>query len=143
MIEAKIKFLSSVPPRKFISDNDTALNHSMAQFPSAKVATGAYTIKQPKVAYRSRRVIDSKDEQTMMRITIDSEHVASLRHLILLSCGDMVSYLRVEPLNQSKKINVWLSVRREMVEIVIHAVTATLPGAEFGKITSLSHNDKH
>ncbi|MDP1978551.1 MAG: hypothetical protein WA071_10305 [Undibacterium umbellatum] len=72
-----------------------------------------------------------------MRITVDSESITELRHLILKSCGDLVLFMRVKPIDHASKMKVWLCLSKSSVDTIISHIMRVLPQAEFGKITPL------
>ena len=73
----------------------------------------------------------------VMRITVDATCVTELRHLILGTCGDLVLYIRVKPVDHATKMKVWLCLSKSSIDTIISNILRVLPQAEFGKITPL------
>lgn len=90
---------------------------------------------QPFVSYRSAP--KSLPNDFIMRITVDATSVTELRHLILGTCGDLVLYMRVKPVDHATKMKVWLCLSKSSIDTMISNIMHALPQAEFGKITPL------
>ncbi|MGZ3159600.1 MAG: hypothetical protein ACXU7H_10980 [Burkholderiaceae bacterium] len=71
----------------------------------------------------------------MMHITIDASCVTQLRHLIMGTCGELVEFMRIQPIAHAKKMKVWLCLSKAAVALIMDAVMRCLPNAEFGRIT--------
>ncbi|HEY8100343.1 MAG TPA: hypothetical protein VIF82_06285 [Burkholderiaceae bacterium] len=71
----------------------------------------------------------------MMHITIDANCVTQLRHLVMSTCGELVEFMRIQPIAHAKKMKVWLSLSKAAVALIMEAVMRSLPSAEFGRIT--------
>jgi hypothetical protein len=92
-------------------------------------------LSKPLVNYRnSARPIPN---DFIMRITVDATCVTELRHLILGTCGDLVLYMKVKPVDHASKMKVWLCLSKSSVDTIISNILRVLPQAEFGKITPL------
>ncbi len=89
----------------------------------------------PSVAYRSKPKALQND--FIMRITVDTASVTELRHVIVGTCGGLVSYMRVKPVDHATKMKVWLCLSKASIDSIIRNVMLALPQAEFGKITPL------
>ena len=92
--------------------------------------------EQLTVSYRKPKKSTGND--FIMRVTVDAESITTLRHLILKSCGDMVLFMRVKPVDHASKMKVWLCLSKSSVDIIISNIMRNLPQAEFGKVTPLS-----
>jgi hypothetical protein len=90
---------------------------------------------QPFVSYRSAPRTLPND--FIMRITVDASAVTELRHIILGTCGDLVLYMRVKPVDHATKMKVWLCLSKSSIDTMISNIMRALPQAEFGKITPL------
>lgn len=71
----------------------------------------------------------------MMDITIDASFVTQLRHLVIGTCGDLVEFMRIQPLAHATKMKVWLCLSKPAIDLIMNAVMRSLPSAEFGRIT--------
>lgn len=89
----------------------------------------------PIISYRKAPVL--KQDDFIMRITVDAAAITELRHLILRNCGDLVLFMRVKPVDHASKMKVWLCLRKSSVDTIISHIIRALPKAEFGKITPL------
>jgi hypothetical protein len=78
--------------------------------------------------------------KSMMCITVDAAAVAKLRSIIVCTCGDLVTYIRVKPVEHACKMKVWLCLSEMSVDAVMSNIMHILPEAEFGKITAMSVN---
>lgn len=95
----------------------------------------AYALHQPIVTYKTPAKLVQND--FLMRITVDSASITELRHLILKSCGELVLFMRVKPVDHASKMKVWLCLSKSSVDTIISHIMRALPQAEFGKITPL------
>jgi hypothetical protein len=75
------------------------------------------------------------EQGLMMAITIDSRFVTQLRQLVMGTCGELVTFIRTQPLGHTTKVKVWLCVSNAAVDLIMDAVMRSLPSAEFGRIT--------
>ncbi|MFJ2990307.1 hypothetical protein ACIPF8_20780 [Collimonas sp. NPDC087041] len=71
----------------------------------------------------------------MMRITVDAASVSELRRVIVSTCGDLLIYMRVKPVDHATKMKFWLCLSKTSIDSVIGNILRTLPQAEFGRIT--------
>lgn len=95
----------------------------------------AYALRQPLVTYKTPVKLIQND--FVMRITVDAASITELRHLILKSCGELVLFMRVKPIDHASKMKVWLCLSKSSVDTIISHIIRVLPQAEFGKITPL------
>lgn len=114
--------LASCKREKFLSENH-------------RERKSAYAQHQPVVTYKTSAKLVQND--FVMRITVDSASITELRHLILKSCGDLVLFMRVKPVDHASKMKVWLCLSKSSVDTIISHIMRALPQAEFGKITPL------
>ena len=89
----------------------------------------------PVVSNRCNRL--STQEEFMMRITVDAASVAELRRVIVSTCGDLMIYMRVKPVDHASKMKFWLCLSKTSIDAVIGNIMRALPQAEFGRITPL------
>ena len=71
----------------------------------------------------------------MLPITIDASMVTPLRRAVVGACGEMLSFLRIQPVAHSDRVKVWLCLPNSAMHVAMAAVMRTLPAAEFGRIT--------
>ncbi|MBC3861178.1 hypothetical protein H8K32_03620 [Undibacterium jejuense] len=93
------------------------------------------------VAYRVKRHTIQQD--FMMRITIDSDSASQFRHLILNTCGEQVTFMRMQAIEHASRLKVWLCLSKPIADEIIHAIVSTLPNAEFGRMTPLNTALRH
>lgn len=86
-------------------------------------------------SYRQPTLPTHKD--FMMRITVDAASVAELRRIIVGTCGDLMIYMRVKPVDHASKMKFWLCLSKGSIDAVIGNIMRALPQAEFGRITPL------
>jgi hypothetical protein len=89
----------------------------------------------PSHPYRQPALPVQKD--FMMRITVDAASVAELRRIIVGTCGDLMIYMRVKPVDHASKMKFWLCLSKGSIDAVIGNIMRALPQAEFGRITPL------
>ena len=70
-----------------------------------------------------------------MHITIDANCVTELRRLVMNTCGELVAFMRIQPIAHATKMMVSLSVSKVAVRVITNAVTRSLPSAEFDHVT--------
>lgn len=73
----------------------------------------------------------------MIRITVDAASVSDLRRVIVSTCGDLMVYMRIKPLDHASKMKFWLCLDKASIDSVIGNIMRTLPQAEFGRVTPL------
>lgn len=94
-----------------------------------------YAVGQAAITWRTPPKLVQND--FVMRITIDIDSITELRHIILKTCGDLVLFMRVKPVDHASKMKVWLCLSKSSVDTVIGNIMHVLPQAEFGKVTPL------
>jgi hypothetical protein len=77
----------------------------------------------------------SVTQGSILPITIDASMVTPLRHAVIAACGEMLSFLRIQPVARSDKVKVWLCLPKSAMHVAMAAVMRALPAAEFGRIT--------
>ncbi|MES2038127.1 MAG: hypothetical protein V4495_09825 [Pseudomonadota bacterium] len=117
------------------SDVLTSCKREKFLFENNRERKSAYALHQPVVTYKTSAKLVQND--FVMRITVDSASITELRHLILKSCGDLVLFMRVKPIDHASKMKVWLCLSKSSVDTIISHIMRALPQAEFGKITPL------
>ncbi|PFH11565.1 hypothetical protein BCF11_4016 [Collimonas sp. PA-H2] len=73
----------------------------------------------------------------MMLITVDAASVSELRRVIVSTCGDLMVYMRVKPVDHASKMKFWLCLNKQSIDSVIGNIMRALPQAEFGRITPM------
>ncbi|MFZ6871572.1 hypothetical protein ACO0LF_05815 [Undibacterium sp. Di27W] len=104
-------------------------------FENHRERKSAYALPHPLVTYKTAAKLVQND--FVMRITVDAASITELRHLILKSCGELVLFMRVKPIDHASKMKVWLCLSKSSVDTIISHIMRALPQAEFGKITPL------
>jgi hypothetical protein len=77
----------------------------------------------------------SAAQRVMIHITIDASCVTHLRHLVIVTCGDLLEFMRIQPFAHATKMKVCLCLSKPAVDLIMDAVMRSLPSAEFGRIT--------
>lgn len=71
----------------------------------------------------------------LIRMTVPTAAVTSLRQLAMRVCGDGLEFMRIAICAGGQRIDVWLCVRLSCVAALSHAITRQLPDACFGAAT--------
>ena len=79
--------------------------------------------------------IVAKDHECLMLVTIKADSVADLRHLVMRTCGELIVFIRTQPIAHATRMKVWLCLSTSATDMVMDAVMRSLPSAEFGQIT--------
>ncbi|MFM9436838.1 hypothetical protein ACFDR9_003924 [Janthinobacterium sp. CG_23.3] len=69
-----------------------------------------------------------------MHVTVDTGRLTELRRLVAHTCGGMLSFMRVEPVEHAERMKVWLCLPEPAIRLAMDAVMRLLPAAEFGRI---------
>ena len=85
----------------------------------------------------------SVGKRFMMSITIDANSVTKLRHLVFDACGELVAFMRMQPVAHNTKMKVWLCLSQPVVDLIMDMVMRSLSCAEFGRITLLEQHVDH
>jgi hypothetical protein len=73
-----------------------------------------------------------------LQLTVAVGALTPLRALVARTCGDALRFMRVEACDHGARVRVWLCLSRGLAAQVMAAVMATLPDAEFGRLTPLA-----
>lgn len=76
----------------------------------------------------------SAAQRFMLPITIDAAMVTPLRRAVTGACGEMLRFLRVQPIAHSNRAKVWLCLTGLAMDLAIGSIMRTVPAAEFGRI---------
>ena len=77
----------------------------------------------------------SSNTECLMLVTIKADCVADLRYLVMRTCGELIVFIRTQPIAHATKMKVWLCLNQAATDKVMDAVMRSLPSAEFGRIT--------
>jgi hypothetical protein len=80
-------------------------------------------------------VPSSASTECMMLVTIKADSAADLRHLVMRTCGELIVFIKTQPIAHATKMKVWLCLSESATDKVMDAVMRSLPSAEFGSIT--------
>ncbi|MBI3731217.1 MAG: hypothetical protein HY254_23175 [Burkholderiales bacterium] len=131
--------MNQYPDNTYTSENYsdvlTSRKREKFLFENNRERKSAYALHQPVITYKAPAKL--VQNEFVMRITVDSSSITELRHLILKSCGDLVLFMRVKPIDHASKMKVWLCLSKSSVDTIISHIVRALPQAEFGKITPL------
>ncbi|HTD06825.1 hypothetical protein [Undibacterium sp.] len=130
-------FSLPIPPDEFSAELQSYKREKFLfeDAPSNRPTRAPAASQPPQAAYRSKPKTIQND--FIMRITVDAAAVTELRHVIIGTCGGLVGYMRVKPVDHATKMKVWLCLGKPSIDIIIRNVMRALPQAEFGKITPL------
>lgn len=133
---------SPVPIRFFNSNTsataaNTTLNSSLQLLDTNTEAVGSNHVRPSSVAHASNLTIvpSSASTECMMLVTIKVDSVADLRHLLMRTCGELIVFIKTQPIAHATKMKVWLCLSEAATDKVMDAVMQSLPSAEFGRIT--------
>ncbi|NRR34368.1 hypothetical protein HSX11_29780 [Oxalobacteraceae bacterium] len=84
---------------------------------------------------RSRSAPVAASPACLMRMTVDSASITTLRQAVMRVCGDALRFMRIEAREHGARVKVWLCLSCALVQQVMEAVLRFLPGAEFGRIS--------
>lgn len=73
----------------------------------------------------------------MMHLTVDVGDVTALRRQVIGHCGELVAFMRIQPLQHASKMRVWISLKEQEFDFVKRAIRSGLPAAEFGCFTEV------
>jgi hypothetical protein len=68
----------------------------------------------------------------VLRLTVDSASVTSLRQLAMRVCGDALEFMRIAVCAGGQRIDVWLCVQLGFVALLSETVQQQLPGVRLG-----------
>lgn len=133
---------SPVPIRFFNSNisataANTTLNSSLQLLDTNTEAVGTNHVRSSSIAHASNLTIvpSSASTECMMLVTIKADSVADLRHLVMRTCGELIVFIKTQPIAHATKMKVWLCLSEAATDKVMDAVMRSLPSAEFGRIT--------
>lgn len=68
----------------------------------------------------------------VVRLTVDSASVTSLRQLAMRVCGDALEFMRIAVCAGGQRTQVWLCVQLAYIAVLTETVLRQLPGARLG-----------
>jgi hypothetical protein len=68
----------------------------------------------------------------VLRLTVDSASVTSLRQLAMRVCGDALEFMRIAVCAGGQRTQVWLCVQLGCFGVLTETVLRQLPGARLG-----------
>lgn len=68
----------------------------------------------------------------VLRLTVDSGSVTTLRQLAMHVCGDALEFMRIAVCAGGQRIEVWLCVQLGFVALLSETVQRQLPGVRLG-----------
>lgn len=71
------------------------------------------------------------DKPVILNFYVNATFATQLRHMIIRSCGDLLTYMRIVPTLHATKMRVWLCISQPATAIVLQAALRTIPGVEF------------
>lgn len=79
----------------------------------------------------------SARQGVMMHFTIDASCVTQLRHLVMWTCGELVTFMRIQPMAHATKMKVSICLSEPAVDLK-DAIMRGIPNAEFDHVTPAS-----
>lgn len=76
----------------------------------------------------------SGSTQCLLHVTVDTCTLSEFRRVVARSCGSMLSFMRVQPVDHARRMQVWLSIPESVIRTLMDAMMRALPSAEFGRI---------
>lgn len=117
-----------------LSDADPTSLKSSQQYMHCDQITHEASV-EPSSASTVSSIAPAKDHECLMLVTIKSDSVADLRHLVMRTCGGLIVFIKTQPIAHATKMKVWLCLNGSAADLVMDAVMRSLPSAEFGRIT--------
>jgi GNAT superfamily N-acetyltransferase len=135
----KPSFDDSRPWRRYMNLNRSSLrqHRCLLQLPRHMAEQSQHRIE--KDASQSAAAVPlpryrSAVQRFMLPITIDAAMVTPLRRAVMGACGEMLRFLRIQPIARSNKVKVWLCLTGLAVDLAMGSIMRTVPAAEFGRI---------
>jgi hypothetical protein len=91
-----------------------------------------HSFLQESAALVGRRSQPATPELTM-RFTIDASCVTQLRHLLMGRFGELVTFMRIQPMAHATKMKVCIGLSQPAVDLITAAVTRSVPSAKFSR----------
>lgn len=76
-----------------------------------------------------------RPREFMMDITIDAGFITELRRLLMSTCGDVIAFIRIQPIRHATQARIWLGMTSPAIDRIMDVVMKHLPGAEFGHLS--------
>ena len=111
-------------------------NKKNTSSPTFNVSFQNFAINDKPILAVTAPRVQSAVHDLFMSITIDANLVSQLKQLVMRACGDLASFIRMQPIARTNKMKVSLSLCTPAVDMIMHTVMCTLPSAEFGRITT-------
>jgi len=73
--------------------------------------------------------------QRLLHVTVDTCALTEFRRLVTHYCGSMLSFMRIQPVDHARRMQVWLSIPEPVIRTLMDAMMRALPSAEFGRIS--------
>ena len=70
----------------------------------------------------------------MMHVQIDAARIHQFRQLVMATCGELMSFMRVQPFEHATRLRVWIFLKKSAIDRLMDTIMRTLPNAEFGPI---------
>lgn len=71
------------------------------------------------------------DKPVVFNFYVNANLSTQMRYMIMRSCGDLLTYMRVVPVRHASKMRVWLCISHPASAGVLQAALRTMPGVEF------------
>lgn len=96
-----------------------------------------HTTKPQQTNKRSFHRPSNIDQRLNMYLTIDTKNVTLLRSLIMNAFAEIVSFMKIQPVDHARKMKVCLCLLKPVETHVMSAIMRSLPSAEFGRVVPL------
>src|SRR5450830_220138 len=98
----------------------------------------SYRVNTERTLQRAAYLKTGSDRRLNMYLTIDTKNVTLLRGLVMNTFSEIVSFMKIEPVDHARKMKVCLCLLKPVEAHLMSAIMRTLPSAEFGRFTALS-----
>lgn len=73
------------------------------------------------------------EQGMLMHLTVDSCDVTDLRRRVIAVCGNLMLFMRIQPLQHASKMRVWILLQRQDYDLVTRAIKSGMPDAEIAE----------
>ena len=77
----------------------------------------------------------SGSTQCLLHLTVDTCALSEFRRIVAQTCGNLLSFMRIQPVDHARRMQVWLSIPEPTIRTLMDAMMRALPAAEFGRIS--------
>ncbi len=74
------------------------------------------------------------EQGVLIHLTVDACDVTNLRCRVIAACGDLMLFMRIQPLQHASKMRVWILLQRQDLDTVTLAIKYGMPEAELAAV---------